>query len=89
MGHVLPGSRENYFSRNNPEEIAEEYMKIDFSREIPETKVQKQTQEIERLKMETEKLRAQLAKNVDLIETVQELSRELKTLKREVKSLKS
>jgi len=50
MGHVLPGSRENYFSRNDPAEIAEQYMKIDFSREIPETKVQKQAEEIESLK---------------------------------------
>jgi integrase len=88
MGHVLLGSRENYFSRNNPEEIVEEYMKIDFSREIPETKVQKQSQEIERLKRETEKLRAQLAENVGLSENVEQLSRELERFKRDFKNWK-
>ena len=56
MGHVLEGSRENYFSRNEPEEIAQEYMKIDFSREVPETKVQKQAEEIERLRRQVEEL---------------------------------
>lgn len=55
MGHVLEGSRENYFSRNDPQEIAAEYMKIDFGREIPETKVQKQAQEIDKLRKEVER----------------------------------
>ncbi len=41
MGHVLPGSRENYFSRQIPKEIEENYMKADFSREIPESEVQR------------------------------------------------
>ena len=59
MGHVLPGSRENYFSRNDPQEIQAEYMKIDFGREIPETKVQKQAKEIERLKQRLTKLEPQ------------------------------
>jgi len=33
MGHVLPGSRENYFSREDVEEVKKAYMKIDFSEE--------------------------------------------------------
>ena len=33
MGHVLPGSRENYFSRTDPREVRENYLKLDFSRE--------------------------------------------------------
>jgi len=57
MGHVLEGSRENYFSRNEPEEIAQEYMKIDFSRQIPESKAQRQAEEIERLQKEVKALR--------------------------------
>jgi len=46
MGHVLEGSRENYFSRYRPQDIEESYQKIDFSREIS--------------KSETEKLKSQL-----------------------------
>jgi site-specific recombinase XerD len=52
MGHALEGSRENYFSCNDPQEIEQEYLKIDFGREIPESKVQKQAEEIEKLKKE-------------------------------------
>jgi len=33
MGHVLPGSRENYFSRHDTEEIEKMYVTIDFSEE--------------------------------------------------------
>ena len=82
MGHVLPGSRENYFSRNDPSEIAEEYMKIDFSREIPETKVQRQAEEIERLKKETESLRAQAAENVELKQRIQQTEQKLGDLEK-------
>ena len=49
MGHVLPGSRENYFSREIPEDIEENYVKIDFSREVPGSMVQKQASQIEEL----------------------------------------
>jgi integrase len=34
MGHVLPGSRENYFSRQRPQDVQEQCMKINFSREV-------------------------------------------------------
>lgn len=84
MGHVLPGSRENYFSRNNPEEIAEEYMKIDFSREIPETKVQKQAQQIRGQQEEIEKLKAQ---NTLLRKDMTELSTILEKIKEKVSEL--
>jgi integrase len=33
MGHVLKGAQENYFSRNDTEDIEREYSKTDFSRE--------------------------------------------------------
>lgn len=62
MGHVLEGSRENYFSRNDPGEIAIEYMKIDFGREIPETKVQKQAEQIEEQAKKIEDLKSQVEK---------------------------
>jgi len=58
MGHVLEGSRENYFSRNDPQEIEAEYMKIDFGREIPDTKLQRQAKQIEELQHELEKTRS-------------------------------
>jgi len=33
MGHVLPGSRENYFSRKDTDELEKMYTEFDFSRE--------------------------------------------------------
>ncbi len=33
MGHILPGSRENYFARNEPTEIENAYKRIRFGRE--------------------------------------------------------
>lgn len=62
MGHVLEGSRENYFSRNEPSEIAAEYKKIDFSREIPESKTQLQANQIGMLQKENKLLREKLDK---------------------------
>ncbi len=32
MGHVLPGSRGNYFDYHDVDEVAEKYMLVDFSR---------------------------------------------------------
>ena len=81
MGHVLEGSRENYFSRNDPEEISIEYMKIDFGREVPETKVQQQAQQIEEQQKEIESLRKELGElrqqtlSEDEVQTLQKLLR--------------
>ena len=79
MGHVLPGSRENYFDRHDIDELAEEYMKINFSREIPEnglTKLRKQleTSETKRLIQETrlETLEAQVKSLITQIKEMTE-----------------
>jgi len=60
MGHVLPGSEENYFSRHKIEDLEAQYMKADFGREIPETKVQKQAKEIRELRQQVKVLDEQL-----------------------------
>ena len=52
MGHVIPGSRENYFSRERPEDIEEQYMKTNFSREVPEGKLEIQARQIRELQKE-------------------------------------
>lgn len=53
MGHVLPGSEENYFSRTRVKDVEAEYMKIDFSREIARSQIEElkrsQKREIEKL----------------------------------------
>jgi len=89
MGHVLAGSRENYFSRNNPDEIEKEYMKIDFSREVPETKriITKQTEEIGRLKMEVRKLRAEQLENVKLRKDLENRDKRLSRLEEKIASV--
>lgn len=79
MGHVLPGSRENYFDRQDTADLAEEYMKIDFTREI-------MANNHARMKGRMEQLEAQ---NLSLAGMIEELRRELATLKTELKTLKS
>ncbi len=78
MGHVLPGSRENYFDRHDIEELAEEYMKINFTREIPENNHTRMRSEIEQLQ----------SQNLGLAGMVEELRRELAAMKSELKALK-
>lgn len=78
MGHVLPGSRENYFDRHDIEELAEEYMKINFAREIPENNHARMRSEIEQLQ----------SQNLGLVGIVEELRKELAAMKSELKALK-
>lgn len=78
MGHLLPGSRENYFDRHDIEELAEEYMKINFARDIPANNHTKMRSEIEQLQ----------AQNMSLTSMVEELRKELATMKGELKALK-
>jgi len=66
MGHVLPGSRENYFDRHDIEELAEEYMKINFTHEIPENNHARLRTEIEELRAENMTLHQRL----DMIENL-------------------
>jgi len=78
MGHLLPGSRENYFDRHDIDQLAEEYMKINFSREIPANNHTK-------LRTEMEQLQSQ---NLSLAGMVEELRRELVAMKGELNALK-
>ena len=59
MGHVLEGSREAYFDRHATEEIMTEYMKCDFSRELPQNNHTKMKREIEDLQNKVQVLEAQ------------------------------
>jgi len=78
MGHVLPGSRENYFDRHDINELAEEYMKINFTRDILENNHAKLKTEMEQLQMQ----------NLSLAGMVEELRKELATVKSDLKALK-
>lgn len=79
MGHVLPGSRENYFSRNDLEEIEDAYMQIDFNRETP-------TSETQRLKKQLEKERIERT-NLETLVTA--IRREMEELKESLKEIKA
>jgi integrase len=79
MGHVLPGSRENYFSRNDVKDLENAYMQIDFSREIP-------TSETQRLKEQLEKERIE---RTNLETLVIAMRREMEELKESLKGLKA
>ncbi len=78
MGHVLPGSRENCFDRHDIDELAQEYMKINFTREIPENNHTKMRTKMDQLE----------AQNLSLAGMVEELRRELASMKTELKALK-
>ena len=41
MGHVLPGSQDNYFDQTKVEEIKMEYSKLKFNRVVVENKFKK------------------------------------------------
>jgi integrase/recombinase XerD len=57
MGHVIPGSRENYFSRNKPEELAKEYMKVNFNRAAPKSRIAAMENELVDLRKTKKELR--------------------------------
>jgi len=56
MGHVLAGSQENYFSRNDVEEIERAYLQIDFSREGKSSGAESFKKELGTMKMERQVL---------------------------------
>jgi len=79
MGHVLPGSRENYFSRNDVKDLENAYMQIDFSREVP-------TSETQRLKEQLDKERIGRT-NLEALVTA--MRREMEELKQSLKEIKT
>lgn len=95
MGHVLPDSRENYFSRNDPSDIENAYMQIDFSREVPETKTQRQAKQIEDLTRQVEGLKAlvempsyTLPDSLDEKQKIDALTKIMATIQKELEKLK-
>ena len=60
MGHVLPGSRENYFSRSRSDDLREQYMRVDFSRTVPATKTERQAVQIREQTVQIENLKKQV-----------------------------
>jgi integrase len=84
MGHRLQGSEENYFSRNKPEEWAREYMKANFGRTTPKSRIEIMERELTTKKTEIEALKARLSKIegskeglLQLLLRVEELERKL------------
>lgn len=100
MGHVIPGSRENYFDRNDPEEIEAEYMKIDFSREGKRADLEplqrglvNQTLEVQTLKEELRSLKQTLVEKDEEYrsagEHTDEMWKMIDTMKKEIEELKN
>jgi len=90
MGHVIPGSRENYFSRNNTEEVEAEYMKIDFSREGKGADLEPLEKGLVEQTLETRELKEQVKTagqiTDKLWETIDELKKDVEELKRKTES---
>jgi acyl-CoA thioesterase FadM len=66
MGHVLKGSREAYFDEKDVNLIKEQYLKCDFTREIPESNHVRMKSEIEQLRQEN----LTLHQRIDMIENL-------------------
>lgn len=62
MGHRLEGSQENYFSRNRPDDVAKEYMKIDFSRSVPKSRMAQVENQLAAKTVELEELKAKMSR---------------------------
>lgn len=62
MGHRLEGSQENYFSRNRPDDVAKEYMKIDFSRSVPKSRMEQMEKELNTKDVELKELKERMVK---------------------------
>lgn len=86
MGHVIPGSRENYFSRNDIEEIEAEYMKIDFSREGKGADLEPLQKGLVEQTLETQELKEQVKTagqiTDKLWETIDAMKKEIEELKK-------
>jgi integrase len=83
MGHRLEGSQENYFSRNRPEDVAKEYMHINFSRSVPKSRMEQVENELTSKTFEIETLKKTLTENAykkDL--ELQELKTKMQILER-------
>ena len=62
MGHRLEGSQENYFSRNRPDDVAKEYMKIDFSCSVPKSRMAQVENQLATKTVELEELKAKMGR---------------------------
>lgn len=85
MGHVLSGSRENYFSRNDPEEVEAEYMKIDFSREGKRADLEPLQKGLVEQTLETQALKNQIQTAGEITD---QLWKTIDTMKKEIEELK-
>ena len=80
MGHKLPGARNNYFDLHDVDEIEKKYGSCNFSREIRRGKVA--LEEIEKLRLELEKLKKQVPHWDSRKEIVEALKRHGLTVKK-------
>lgn len=67
MGHRLEGSQENYFSRNRPDDVAKEYMKIDFSRSVPKSRMAQVESQLAAKTFEVEELKMQMKQGLEAL----------------------
>ena len=87
MGHVLGGTRENYFNRNDSmEELKREYEKIDFSREGKTAEIEHISDKLQLMETERKVLKEKSKVAEDVIDNmwsvIDDLKKEIETLKK-------
>jgi len=87
MGHVLGGTRENYFNRNDSiEELKREYEKIDFSREGKTAEIEHISDKLRLMEKEREVLKEKVKVSGDVTDSmwkvIDDLKKEIETLKK-------
>lgn len=80
MGHVIPGSRENYFDRKDLELIMKEYLRCNFSRELPVSETTKLKNRIKELETKNQSLTQKL-ENIEQLLTSRNLLERLEKFK--------
>jgi site-specific recombinase XerD len=87
MGHRLEGSQENYFSRNRPDDVAKEYMRINFSRSVPKSRMEQMEKELNTKDAELKELKERMMKLENISKPALEaLLKRLDMLEKQVKN---
>jgi len=83
MGHVITGSRENYFDRNNLEWFVEQYQKVNFGRDAVGSETTKLKVELDEERKERDLKELRMRREID------ELTKRIESRDRKIKKMET
>jgi site-specific recombinase XerD len=86
MGHRLEGSQENYFSRNRPDDVAKEYMRINFSRSVPKSRMEQMEKELTTKAAELKELKERMLKLETGKDTLEAMLKQVQEMKKQLQN---